>query len=261
MSERAEMLRADGLSGFAGISHGFFSRRGGVSGGRYASLNCGYGSDDDRDAVRENRRRALATLGTEAQEVATPYQVHGVAVVAVDAPWAFADRPKADAMVTDRPGVPLGILTADCAPVLFADPENGVVAAAHAGWRGALAGVTTATVAAMAARGARRDRIGAAVGPCIQQHSYEVGPEFPGPFLEQDAGNTAFFRPADRPDHFLFDLSGYVAAGLRALGLARVDVVDRDTCAEANRFFSYRRTCHEGGGDYGRNLSAICLTG
>ena len=259
MSERPAPLSAPALSGLPGIAHGFFSRRGGVSTGLYDSLNGGYGSRDDPAAVRENRERAVAALGHKAREVASAYQVHSRRVVAVEAPWAPRAGPEADGMVTARRGVPLGILTADCAPVLFADAAAGIVGAAHAGWRGAISGIIEETVAAMAARGARADRIHAAIGPAIGPESYEVGAEFPQPFLDRDAGNERFFRPAPRAGHYLFDLPGYVARVLEGLGLAGVSVLARDTYAEAGDFFSYRRTCHDGGGDYGRNLSLIML--
>jgi len=252
-------LSAPAISGLPGVAHGFFSRRGGVSTGLYDSLNGGYGSRDDPAAVRENRERAVAALGQEAGEVATAYQVHSRRVVAVEAPWAPGAGPEADGMVTARRGVPLGILTADCAPVLFADAEAGIVGAAHAGWRGAAAGIVEATVAAMTAAGARPDHIVAAIGPMIGPDSYEVGAEFPQPFLDRDAENARFFRPAPRAGHYLFDLPSYVKQVLDRLGLAGVSVLARDTCAEADDFFSYRRTCHEGGGDYGRNLSLIML--
>lgn len=259
MSDRPAPILADSLSGLDGVRHGFFTRRGGVSEGIYDSLNCGYGSADERAAVGENRRRVLATLGRDGGEIATAYQVHGTDVVDVETPWVHEARPRADAMVTRRRGVALGILTADCAPVLFADSEAGVAGAAHAGWRGAVQGVAEQTVIAMTRLGAEPERICAAVGPCIGASSYEVGPEFPEPFLAQDRDNADFFRPAPRPGHFFFDLEGYLLRRLRRLGLASVVAVGRDTCAEGREFFSYRRTCHEGGGDYGRNLSVILL--
>ena len=259
MSERPAPLSAPALSGLPGIAHGFFSRQGGVSTGIYESLNGGYGSRDDPAAVRENRERAVAALGRKAGEVATAYQVHSRRVVTVEAPWAPGAGPEADGMITARRGVPLGILTADCAPVLFADAEACVVGAAHAGWRGAAAGIIEETVAAMTAQGARPERIHAAIGPTIGPESYEVGAEFPQPFLDRDAGNACFFRSAPRAGHYLFDLPGYVKRVLDGLGLAGVSSLARDTCAEAEAFFSYRRTRHDGGGDYGRNLSLIIL--
>ena len=242
-----------------GIRHAFFTREGGVSDGLFASLNCGFGSRDDAAKVAENRGRAMLALGLAPDRLATCYQVHSPAVVVVEAPWRREDNPRADAMVTKRAGVALGILTADCAPVLFADAEARIIGAAHAGWRGALGGVLEATVAAMRKLGADPRRIRAGIGPCIAQTSYEVGPEFPAPFLAERAENAAFFRPAPRAQHFLFDLAGYAAARLRRLGLGQVEHSGGDTAAEDERFFSYRRSCLRKEPDYGRELSAICL--
>lgn len=253
------MLTLDALAALPGIRHGFFTRAGGVSEGIYASLNCGYGAKDEPERVTENRARAMARAGLPVDSLVTAYQVHSARAVRVERPWAREAAPQVDGMVTDRPGVTLGILTADCAPVLFADGAAGVIGGAHAGWRGAQGGVLAATVKAMTGLGAAPERIRAAVGPCIAQESYEVGPEFPAPFLEDDPGNAAFFRPARRDGHFLFDLPGYVVARLRALGLGAVHLLARDTCAEADRFFSYRRATLRGEPDYGRGLSAICL--
>jgi len=242
-----------------GIRHGFFTREGGVSDGLFASLNCGLGSGDDAVKVAENRGRAMAALGLKADRLATCYQVHSPSVVVVNAAWPSAERPRADAMVTQRKGVALGILTADCAPVLFADAGAEVIGAAHAGWRGALSGVLEATVEAMIGLGAAPERIGAGIGPCIAQPSYEVGPEFPAPFLAADPASADFFRPAPRSGHFLFDLGGYVERRLAELGLGRIERSGGDTAAEADRFFSYRRSCLRREKDYGRELSAICL--
>jgi hypothetical protein len=242
-----------------GIRHGFFTRAGGVSDGLYASLNCGFGSDDDPAKVAENRRRAAAALGVDADRLLTCYQIHSATVVTVERPWQRAENPRADAMVTRLPGIALGILTSDCAPVLFADPEARIIGAAHAGWRGALGGVLEATVAAMRALGAQPARIRAAIGPCIAQASYEVGPEFPAPFLAEEAPTAAFFREAERSGFFHFDLGGYVARRLGRLGLARIEATGGDTAAEPARFFSYRRSCLLKEPDFGRELSAICL--
>lgn len=253
------MITVDALETCSGLRHGFFTRAGGVSDGIYGSLNCGLGSGDRREAVIENRRRAAAAFDRPAEDLVTLHQVHGAEAVHVTTPWVPGAGPRADAMVTDRAGIVLGILTADCAPVLFADDRAGVIGAAHAGWRGARDGVVAATVAAMERLGARRDRIAAAVGPCIGRLSYEVGPEFPASFVAQDAANAAFFRPAPRAGHFLFDLPGYLARRLAGLGLAAVAVSDDDTCADPDRFFSYRRSCRRGEPDYGRGLSAIVL--
>ncbi len=252
------MIKLNALDG-EGLRHGFFTREGGVSEGFFASLNCGLGSGDDAARVAQNRGRAMAALGLEAERLATCYQVHSPSVVVVDAAWPSARRPRADAMVTRRSGIALGILTADCAPVLFADAEAGVIGAAHAGWRGALSGVLEATLTAMIGLGAAPQRVNAGIGPCIAQSSYEVGPEFPSPFLAADPVGADFFRPAPRAGRFLFDLAGYVAHRLARLGLGRIELSGGDTAAEADRFFSYRRSCLRGEKDYGRELSAICL--
>ena len=241
------------------LRHGFFTREGGVSSGIFASLNCSIGSGDDVAMVAENRRRAMAQLGVGPDRLTTCYQIHSAEVVVVNEPWKYEDRPRADAMVTRQKGVALGILTADCAPVLFADAEAGIVAAAHAGWRGALGGVVEATIAAMLHEGAHKTRLSAAVGPCIGFNSYEVGPEFPAPFLAQDPANAVFFRVAPRAGHHLFDLPGYVRARLVAAGVAYVDATGGDTAAEPARFFSYRRMCLTGEKQFGHLLSAICL--
>lgn len=252
-------LASDALTELPGVRHGFFTRQGGVSRGVYASLNCGLGSGDDLAAVRENRARAMAALALTGEALATAYQVHSARAIEVEKPWAREARPQVDGLVARRPGLAIGILAADCTPVLFADPKARVVAAAHAGWRGALSGVVEATVEAMIAAGARHEAIHAAIGPSIAQASYEVGAEFPGPFLAEDAANAAFFRPSARAGRFMFDLPGYVAKRLACLGLARVDRLARDTYAEADLFFSYRRSTHEGSRDYGRILSAIAM--
>jgi YfiH family protein len=254
-------LRSESLALLNGVRHAFYTRRGGVSEGIYDSLNCGLGSGDLRDAVVENRRRAMAYLELPEAALATNFQIHSPDVILVEEVWPRDERPRADAMVTRAPGIALGILTADCAPVLCADNFNGIVGAAHAGWRGALSGVAEATVAAMVKLGADISSIQAAIGPCIAQASYEVGPEFPGLFLSQDEGNRRFFGPSQRPGHFMFDLSGYLAARLRAIGIAEVETIARDTCADAEDFFSYRRTTLSQGKDYGRGLSAIALAG
>jgi YfiH family protein len=253
------MIQAASLRDCRRIRHAFFTRQGGVSEGIYTSLNCGYGSNDERAKVMENRRRALALIRLPETALATTYQVHSADVVEVTEPWPLDARPKVDAMVTTRPGVALGIGTADCAPVLFADPEAGVVGAAHAGWRGAVTGVVEATVQRMTELGADLRRIHAAVGPCIAQPSYEVGPEFPQPFLEQDRENRRFFVSSRRDGRFMFDLPGYVVSRLQHLGLAAVEHAKHDTCAEADLFFSYRRTTLAGEKDYGRGLSVIAL--
>ncbi|MDD9875989.1 MAG: peptidoglycan editing factor PgeF [Magnetovibrio sp.] len=253
------MITASNLSSSARLRHGFFTREGGTSGGLFDSLNCGFGSGDDAANVAANRQSAMARLGCDADDLATLYQVHSGDALIVDRPWPAADRPRADAMATRRPGVALGILTADCAPVLFADTDAGVIGAAHAGWKGALGGVLGATVEAMESLGASRARTAAALGPCIRQESYEVGPEFHDAFVAADSANSAYFEPSGRPGHQMFDLAGYVVDRLRGLGLASVDDVAIDTYVEDARFFSYRRATHRGEPDYGRGLSAIVM--
>ena len=245
-----EVIRAASL---AGVPHGFLGRRGGVSGGELEGLNVGFGSSDDRAAIAENRARAVAAVLPGAG-LATVHQVHGAAVVRAECPWPNDERPRADALVTDRPGLLLGILTADCAPVLLADAAAGVVGAAHAGWRGALAGVTDSVIAAMEGLGAERERIAAAVGPCIGRDSYEVDEAFRARFLEHSADNERFFVEGPH-----FDLESYVAARLAAAGLASVEGLGLDTYADAGRFFSYRRATHLGQADYGRQISLIAV--
>lgn len=253
------MMTSAAVAAETGIVHGFFTREGGVSEGVYASLNCGLGSDDDPERVRVNRARATKRLGLRPEALATAYQIHSASVGVVDPSWRPDVRPRLDGLVTRTPGIALGILTADCAPVLFADPAAGVVGAAHAGWRGALGGILEATVAAMAALGAERSRIVAAIGPCIAQGSYEVGADFRATFVAASSANDSLFVASARYGHHRFDLPGYVARRLSALGLAAVDALPHDTCADAERFFSYRRTTLNGGGDYGRQLSAIAI--
>jgi YfiH family protein len=253
------MIEAPSLAGLDGITHRFFTRRGGVSSGLYSSLNCGYGSGDSPDNVRENRRRAAETFGRSEPELLTLHQIHSTDVLTVgEQRWTSPGAPRADAMVTDRSNVVLGVMAADCAPVLLADPHAHVIGAAHAGWRGALSGVVEATVAAMEKLGAHREYVRAAIGPCIGRESYEVGPEFPAPFLEQDEANTAFFLAAPRAGHFLFDLAGYLTARIARAGIA-VEATGHDTLAAADDFFSYRRNTLQGVRDYGRGLSAIAL--
>ena len=253
------MLTIGPLNDLPGIRHAFFDRTGGVSEGLYTSLNCGFGSGDTADRVAENRARALAQLELEPDGLATAYQVHSSRVAIVESPWAREAAPKVDAMVTRTPKLALGILTADCAPVLLADAKAGVIGAAHAGWHGALGGVLDAVVAAMVDLGATPERIAAGIGPTISQRSYEVGPEFPAPFLAQSETNQDFFCPAARDGHFMFDLKGYVARLLGNAGVQKVQILPCDTCAEDARFFSYRRSCQRNEPDYGRGLSAIYI--
>lgn len=240
-----------------GVAHGFLGRRGGRSAGLHAGLNVGLGSSDDVETVRANRALARDAILPGATLV-TLHQVHLPDVVTVTGPIAEDARPHADAMVTGTPGLLLGVLTADCAPVLLADPAAGIVGAAHAGWKGAVGGVVEATIAAMEALGADRARIAAAIGPCIGRASYEVSEAFAEPFLAQDEDNGRFFA-AGRPGHLMFDLAAYVAARIAGAGVGRVDILDQDTYAHSDRFFSYRRSCHLGEPDYGRQISLIGL--
>ena len=241
----------------ANIPHGFLGRRGGVSEGEMWGLNTGYGSGDDPALIAENRRRAIEAVLPSA-ELATVHQVHSPTVVRVERVWPQDERPHADAMVTDRPGLLLGVLTADCAPVLFADAEAGVVAAAHSGWRGAIAGVNEATIEAMEQLGARRERIAAAVGPSIEQRSYEVDEAFRERFIQQDEANGRFFvtGPAGEPH---FDLTGYILERLSDAGIAKAEALRLDTYADPDRFYSYRRSTHLGEPSYGRQISMIGL--
>lgn len=240
-----------------GVRHGFIGRRGGVSGGVHGGLNVGLGSDDDRAAVHENRRRAVAAVAPDAALV-TLHQVHSPDCLVATAPWPDDTRPHADAVVTDRPGLVLGILTADCAPVLLADPTAGVIGAAHAGWKGAFGGVIAATVTRMEELGADRARIAAAIGPCIARASYEVDTGFAARFEAADPANERFFA-AGRPEHLQFDLEAYVVWRLAEAGVTRVDALGLDTYADEVRFFSYRRATHRGEPDYGRQISLIAL--
>lgn len=253
MSGDVDVITAQSL---AGLPHGFLGRAGGVSGGILAGLNTGWGSGDDRDAIAENRRRAVEAVLPGARLV-TVHQVHSAdAVEAGD--WPDDDRPHADALVTDKSGILLGILTADCAPILLADRAAGVVGAAHAGWRGALAGVADAVVAAMERLGAKRANIAAAVGPCIAQRNYEVDAAFAEQLLDVSPDNDRFFIQAPRGKPH-FDLESYVVASLAATGIARVEALDLDTYADPERFFSFRRATHRGEPDYGRQISLIGL--
>jgi YfiH family protein len=241
----------------AGVPHGFFGRRGGVSSGDLASLNCGLGSDDDPALIAENRRRAAEAILPGAALTGL-YQVHGSRCVIVDAASDLAARPEADALATRTPGLLLGILTADCVPVLFADTTAGVVGAAHAGWKGAIAGVTDATLDAMESLGADRAHIVAAIGPCIGRASYEVEEAFVQRFAADDPANERFFA-AGQPGHAMFDIAAYVAARLAAAGVARVAIGGQDTYAEEADYFSYRRACHRQDNGYGRQISVIGL--
>lgn len=237
--------------------HAFFTRAGGVSTGRFATLNCSLSGRDDPRAVAENRARARAALGGPV--LAGLFQVHGGAVAVVEEPWGDDARPQADALVTCRRGIALGIVTADCAPVLFLDAAAGVIGAAHAGWRGALAGVLEATVAAMERLGAARGRIAAAIGPTIAQASYEVAADMRAAVLAADPAHARFFADGNGADRWRFDLPAFCTAALARAGVARVVDLGLDTYAEPARFFSYRRATHEGAGPIGHQLSAIAL--
>jgi polyphenol oxidase len=243
--------------GADGIRHGFFSRRGGVSKGLYAGLNAGVGSRDDPAAVSENRSRVAASLGTTPDRLLTLYQVHSADALTVREPFR-GERPKADAMVTDRPGLALGVLAADCGPVLFADGEARVVGAAHAGWKGAFTGVLEATIDAMERLGARRERISAVLGPSISAENYEVGPEFVDRFIAADAGNARYFAPSPRDGHAMFDLNAYTVDRLAAAGV-QAGQLGLCTYADEDRFYSYRRATHRAEPDYGRQISAIMI--
>ncbi|MEJ0013550.1 MAG: peptidoglycan editing factor PgeF [Bauldia sp.] len=241
-----------------GVRHGFFTRAGGVSSGIYASLNCGVGSSDDRALVLENRARVTAAIGAPAEKLATPYQVHGTIAVTVTEVWAPGEGPRADAVVTNVPGIVLGVGSADCGPILLADGEAGVIGAAHSGWRGALAGVAESVVAAMERLGADRKRIAAVLGPTISQPNYEVGAEVRDQFVSVDADYARFFAPSAREAHFQFDLPGVIVARLSAAGV-KASSVGLCTYADETRFFSFRRTTHRGEADYGRQLSVVML--
>jgi YfiH family protein len=251
----ADAPPADFSAALAGVRHAFFGRQGGVSRGIYATLNAGTGSNDDPEAVKENRRRIAAAFNVEPERLVGVHQVHSPNAVFIDAPWSD-ERPHADALVTTTPGLALSILTADCAPVLLADQQAGVVGAAHAGWKGAIGGVLEATVALMRERGARN--ISAAIGPCIHQASYEVGPEFEARFLDPDLSNVRFFAPG-KGDRRHFDLPGFCAGRLEAASIEHVDLLPLDTCALEDRFHSNRRAVLQKLGDYGRNCAAIAL--
>lgn len=247
-------LKSDLLNG---ANHGFFTRKGGASSGVFHGLNCGAGSSDQADIVAINKARVAEAMGVAGSHLVTVHQTHSADVVRVDGPLE-TPRPKADAMVSATPGVALGILTADCQPVLFADVKSGVIGAAHAGWRGAVDGILEATVEAMVDLGARREAIHAVIGPCISQAAYEVGPEFHDTFLAASPGNAVFFRAGDGDRH-LFDLPEFGLARLRECGIARAQWIGACTYGDADRFFSYRRCTHLGEPDYGRLISAIAL--
>ncbi len=255
------MIQSEILSALPNIAHGFFTREGGTSSGIYAGRNCGLGSDDLRANVIENRGRTADELGVPRDHLLTVYQVHSPRVIVATKPWSHNEAPEGDAMVTATPGLALGILTADCTPVLFADPAASVIGAAHAGWKGAIDGVLEATIDAMTSLGADRTCIRCSIGPTISQANYEVGPEFQEQFVAEAADNTAYFVPSARENHFQFDLPGFVADRLERLGISNIDNTKLCTYADAKRFFSFRRTTHAGEADYGRQISSIALLG
>lgn len=242
-----------------GIVHGFFTRGGGHSTGIFASLNAGWGSGDDPDLVRKNRETVARTLGLFASNVVTAHQVHSADAIEVVSPWTVEDRPKVDGLVSKTKGIGLGVLTADCGPVLFADAEAGVVGACHAGWKGALTGVTEATLVAMEKLGAVRARTSAVLGPTIGGEAYEVGPDFPKPFLEQDKEHARYFRPSLKDGHHMFDLPRYLVDRLKREGVGTVSSLGLDTYSDEARFYSYRRATHRGEQDYGRLISVIAV--
>lgn len=247
------------LSSVPGIRHAFFTRTGGVSSGIYAGLNGGLGSQDEPAKVRENRRRMAAALDVSPERLLTLYQVHSPDVVVATEPWPTTVRPQGDAMVTKVPGIALGVTAADCGPVLMVDPKARVIGAAHAGWKGALAGVLEATIDAMEGQGASRDDIIVGLGPMLRQRNYEVGMEFVARFEEVDPDNARFFSSASRHGHAMFDLPGYLHARLSAAGVLLIDDIDLCTYADEDSFFSYRRATHRKEADYGRHVHAIVL--
>jgi YfiH family protein len=253
------MLQALSLSKLTGIQHGFFDRSGGVSQGLYATLNGGVGSDDAPENVAENRARMARALGIAADRLITPYQIHSPEVATVEAPWTPDSRPRADALVTRTPGLAIGVSTADCGPLLFADAKARVIGAAHAGWRGAFTGVIEGTIAAMEKLGADRGRIAVALGPAISQPNYEVGAEFVERFVAADSANARFFAASERPGHAMFDLNGYIAARLERAGIRQFEDLRLCTYADPARFYSFRRTTHLSEPDYGRHINAIAL--
>ena len=251
-------LTSAALSGLPGIRHAFSSREGGVSEGIYASLNGGLGSDDDHAHVVENRRRMAQHIGVAPNNFLSVFQIHSPDVVTATEPWDSGARPKADALVTNTPGLALGVTAADCGPILFADPRARVIGAAHAGWKGAFGGVLENTITAMEKLGASRANIVTAIGPLIRQASYEVGAEFVARFTDKDSGNARYFMPSTRADHAMFDLAAFIRARLQGAGITSIDDVNIDTYANP-RFYSYRRSVHRKEADYGRNIHAIVL--
>lgn len=255
---RTTPIEANAIGRLAGVQHGFFTREGGVSTGVYHALNGGQGSQDEAEKVAENRTRVANAFSVAPDHLISVYQIHSPDCRRVDGPWP-AKRPKADAMVTATPGIALAILTADCAPVLFADQRAQVIGAAHAGWKGAATGVLESTIATMCEIGARRETITAVIGPTISQAAYEVGPEFVDRLMAIEPANSRFFTPSKRDDHAMFDLPGYIADRLDRAGVGQVEDTGLCTYSDEARFFSYRRATHRNEPDYGRMIAAIAL--
>lgn len=253
------MIEAHNLIKNPDIRHGFFTREGGYSSGDYSGLNCIYGTGDDPQLVQRNRAHIATALGLDPDRLVTPHQHHSADVVVVTQPWNRAEAPRADGLVSARPGVAIGITTADCAPVLFADAQAQVIGAAHAGWRGALGGVTDQVIFEMEKLGARRGNISVAVGPTISGENYEVGPEFHLQFLDDDADNAQFFRPSQKDGHFMFNLPAYLRHRLGAADVGSVEHTGQCTYADPQKFYSYRRATHRGEKTYGGQISAITL--
>lgn len=256
MTGQIEAIQAQALDG---VRHGFFTRRGGVSKGVYASLNGGVGSQDNPAAVAENRARMAGFLGVAAENFLVPYQIHSADALAVSGPWAPEARPRCDGLVTATPGLGLGVTGADCGVLLMADAQAGVIGAAHSGWKGALTGMVEALVAAMEGLGARRENIAGALGPTIAQKSYEVGPEFYARFLSEDLSFGRFFLPSVTAGHFMFDLPGLIGKRVERAGIGRFENLRLDTYSDEERFFSYRRATHRQEPDYGRLVAGISL--
>lgn len=252
------MITSDALDA-PGLRHGFFTRQGGHSSGIFSSLNCGMGSGDDKDIVRRNRSVVADALDVAEPHLLSSWQVHSADAALVAEPWGGVERPRVDALVTTTPGLAIGVLTADCGPLLFADSQAGVIGAAHAGWKGALTGITTSTIALMEEQGAKRENMVAVIGPLISKDAYEVGPEFPERFTDADPANARFFTPSRRPGHAMFDLPGYLVDRLKREGVGQVVNLSLCTFGDEQLFFSYRRTTHRGEKDYGRQISAIAL--
>ncbi|MFO1090544.1 MAG: peptidoglycan editing factor PgeF [Hyphomicrobiales bacterium] len=253
------MIKSRRLSRVKGVSHGFFTREGGTSDGLYASLNCGFGSGDDKERVAANRARVAKKLAAAPERLLTVWQSHSPIVVQAREPWDVRKPPEGDAIVTNVPGLAVGVLTADCSPVLFADATMGIVAAAHAGWKGALGGVLEATLDEIEKLGGHRRHVTVAIGPTISQASYEVDDGFRKRFLDSEPGNHRFFAEGKREGHWQFDLPGYVRFRLEAVGVRTIEDLSICTYADEARFYSFRRTTHRGEQDYGRQISAIML--